>query len=211
MSRTLEILLADDHQIVRQGLELLISEQHEDLNVSHASTLLEVQSLVKDTDYDLIVLDAQFSDGNSLSILREVSESQKDPRILMFTSFQEANYSIRFLKEGATGFLSKASEEPQIVEAIASMLETGTYLPPLTQQLLSLGRRGEEIINPLSKLSDREMEVAQLLAEGKGNLEISATLDLKQNTVSTFKRRIFEKLEIESMVDLLEIMRLHRL
>ncbi len=113
------------------------------------------------------------------------------------------------INAGANGFLSKLSEESEIRQAISELMEKGEYYSPLTQKLLKISAHNPDILNPLNQLSERELQIAVLYSKGYGNLEIANSLSLKQNTVSTFKKRIFEKLDIESLIDLINLMEIH--
>lgn len=203
-------LLGDDHQIVRQGLAFVINDLFPAAEIRHASSLNDILLKAHEVTIDIAVLDAQFPDGNSISIIKKLRELQPQVKILIFTSSEEEHFALRFLREGANGFLSKLSEESEIKTALEEIVKNGSYHSPLTRQMLT-----EAAVNPgntdvLSTLTDRELEVADLLAQGLGNLEVANHLDLRQNTVSTFKKRIFSKLNVENMVDFIELMRILR-
>lgn len=200
-------LLGDDHNIVRQGVALLIDEVVEGATIFHASTLEQIVERVKSTPIDIAILDAQYNTGNCISILGQLKKLQPKMRIMMFTSFEEELYSLKFINEGANGYLNKQSDEEQIKEAIESMIERGEYYPPFTRKLLDMSIGNPQLLNPLNQLSERELQIAQLYAKGHGNLEIANELDVKQNTVSTYKKRIFEKLNIDTLVELIDIMK----
>lgn len=207
--KPLKILLADDHLIVRQGLQFIIEEIYEDSTYFHASTLKKVLELLALDTFDVLILDAQFPDGISLSIISEVKIIQPEIKLLIFTSFEEEHYSLKFIEAGANGFLSKLSEEDVICSAIKAIVEEGQYYPVLTKKLLEITQYSAHFSNPLYHLSERELQIAKLLVEGLGNLEIANELNLKQNTISTFKKRIFEKLKIDSLIDLIKVMNIH--
>lgn len=203
-------LLGDDHQIVRQGLAFVIGDLFPGAEIRHASTLKEILAKAGDSPVDVAILDAQFPDGNSVSVLKEFRKLQPSARILIFTSSEEEHFALKFLREGADGYLSKLSDESTIAAALEEIVNKGSYLPPLTRQLLAEAALSPESPDPLTRLTERELEVADLLAQGLGNLEIANQLDLRQNTVSTFKKRIFSKLGVDTLVDFLELMRIHR-
>ncbi len=201
----MKILLADDHNIVRQGIRLITEELIENPVFFQASSLDQIRKIISVNQLDIAILDAQLPDGNCISILPEIRRLQPSVKILIFTSFDEENYSIRFISAGANGFLSKLSEEDEIRNAISNLIEKGEYYPPLTQSLIRLAGHNPDVLNPLNQLSERELEIAILYAKGFGNLEISNRLSIRQNTVSTYKKRIFEKLKIGSIVELIEL------
>ncbi|HET8574142.1 MAG TPA: response regulator transcription factor [Edaphocola sp.] len=200
-------LLGDDHNIVRQGIQLVIENNFENVVILHAASLQQILRQVKETKIDIAVLDAQFPDGNCISIIPELKQLAPACRILIFTSFDEATYALQFIDAGADGFLSKLSNEAEIQLAIREIYETGTFMSPLAKKLLTIKEYSPALLDPLGALSQREVQIAELYAKGLGNLEIANILRLKQNTVSTFKKRIFAKLNITTLVELVELMK----
>ncbi len=207
--KKITFLLADDHSLIRQGVEFLIEEIVPDAEIFHASNLQQVLESVKINPIDIAVIDAHFPDGNSITILPEIKKINPEIKILVFTGIDENTQSLKFINAGANGFLSKMSEEEEVKQALLKMLNTGEYISPITQSLLLDSMRNRNLINPLFGLTEREIQIAELYAKGFGNLEIANTLDIKQNTVSTIKKRIFDKLKIENIVELIELMRDH--
>ena len=209
MNKSIKFLLGDDHNIVRQGLQFIIGDVVEQPEIVHASSLEQILAQVQSNSFEIAILDAQFPDGNSLSIIAEIKRLQPEIKILIFTSFEEENYSLKFINEGADGFLNKLSEENEIQNAIQEMIENGKSFPPFTQKMLQLSDQQVALLNPLNQLTERELEIAILYAKGFGNLEIANSLSLRQNTISTFKKRIFDKLKVDTMVDLIDLVRIH--
>ena len=201
--------MGDDHNIVRQGLQFIIGDVVENQVITHASSLEQILEQIKSNSFDIAILDAQFPDGNSLSIISEIKQIQPEIKILIFTSFEEENYSLKFINEGADGFLNKLSEEEEIQNSIQEMIENGSSFPPFTKKMLQLSDEHIALLNPLNQLTERELEIAILYAKGYGNLEIANSLSVRQNTVSTFKKRIFDKLKVETLVDLIDLVRIH--
>lgn len=200
-------LLADDHSLIRQGLVFMLEEIGSDYEILQATNLSQILETVKANEIDFAIIDAHFPDGNSLSILPKIKEINPNIKIMIFTGIDEATQSLKFINAGANGFLSKLSEEEEIKQAILRMLRYGQYISPVTQDLLMSSMNNPQLINPLKSLTEREIEIAELYAKGLGNLEIASRLDLKQNTISTVKKRIFEKLNIENIVELAELIK----
>lgn len=205
--KPITFLLADDHSLIRQGLLFVIEDISPDSKVFHASNLQQALESVKTNEIDIAVIDAHFPDGNSLTILPEIKKIRPEIKILVFTGIDENTQSLKYINAGANGFLSKMSEEDEIENALQKMLQYGEYISSLTQSLLLNSLRNPKGANPLSRLTEREFQIAELYAEGFGNLEIANKLDVKQNTISTLKKRIFEKLEIENIVELIELIK----
>lgn len=206
-STAINFLLADDHSLIRQGVEFLIEEIGFEGEIFHASTLQKVLETIGSQQLDIVVIDAIFPDGNSLNIIPEIKNLKPEVKILVFSGVDESVQSIKYINAGANGFLSKLSEEDEIKEAILKIHQTGKYISSITQDLLINSLHNKNIINPLQRLTERELEIAQMYAKGYGNLEIANSLNVKQNTISTIKKRIFDKLHIENIVDLAELIK----
>lgn len=206
-TKTINFLLADDHSLIRQGIEFLIEELGFEGEIFHASSLKKVLETVGVQQIEIVVIDAIFPDGNSLNIIAEIKALKPEIKILVFSGVDENIQSIKYINAGANGFLSKMSEEKEIKEAILKIHETGKYISSITQSLLIDSLHNRSIINPLQKLTERELEIAEMYAKGYGNLEIANNLNVKQNTISTIKKRIFDKLHIENIVDLAELIK----
>lgn len=202
-------LLADDHSIVRQGMEIVISDIVPNAKVYQTSSLHQVLELIESKGIEMAVIDAHFPDGNSLHILPQMKRVNPDLKILIFTGLEEELHGLKFVKAGADGYLSKLCEEEEVREAITTFIEKGEYFSTLLRNLLIQLVSNPDLISPLNSLTKRELQIAELYAEGYGNLEISNSLNIKQNTVSTIKKNIFEKLKIENMVELVDLVKTH--
>lgn len=209
LDKSITFLLADDHSLIRQGIVFLLEEMELECEIFHASSLNKVLESVKSNPIEIAIIDAHFPDGNSLSIISEIKSIRPETKILIFSGIDENTQSLKFINAGASGFLSKLSEEEDVKKAILQMISEGEYISATTQALLVNSFRNRKLINPLFSLTERELEIAEMYAEGLGNLEIANKLEIKQNTVSTLKKRIFDKLNIENIVELVELMKDH--
>lgn len=205
--KSLNILLADDHSLIRQGIFFILEEMEFPFEIFHASNLTDTIQTIKDNHIDFAVIDAHFPDGNSLTIIPEIKAAKPNTKILIFSGIDENKQSLKYIDAGADGFLSKMSEESEVKEALTGMVEKGEYISLETRASLMNSIRNRSIINPLFSLTERELEIANMYADGLGNLEIANKLDVKQNTVSTLKKRIFEKLKIDNIVDLVKLIK----
>lgn len=208
-NKKISFLLADDHSLIRQGIFFMLEEIDLEKEIFQASNLQQTLEIIKSKTIDIAVIDAHFPDGNSLSIIPEIKKISPDTKILIFTGIDESTQSLKYLNAGANGFLSKMSEEKEIENALKRMYEDGEYISAVTKALLLDSLQDRRLINPLFRLTERELQVAEMYAEGLGNLEIANRLDVKQNTVSTLKRRIFEKLKIDNIVELIDLVKTH--
>lgn len=205
------ILLADDHGVVRMGLSLMVKKLRPDAFVDEAEDYQQVMSIIKEKTFDLAILDLNMPNGNFQEALQAIKSKNPQTKVMIFSSQDENLYAIRYLKMGADGFLHKFASEEMINKALTKMLDKGTYMSEEVKESLihSNLNRSESSINPLEVLSDREMEVAERLVAGEPMKNISNDLSLHTSTVSTYKSRILEKLNIQSIPELIRIFNLH--
>lgn len=208
-NKEIVFLLADDHSIVRQGMEIVISDIVPDAKIYQTSSLQQVVELIESKGIEMAIIDAHFPDGNSLHILPQMKAANPDIKILIFTGLEEDLHALKFIKAGANGYLSKLSEEDEIRDALTAFINKGEYFSDLARNLLVQFVYNPNLISPLSQLTKREMEIAEMYADGYGNLEIANNLNIKQNTVSTIKKNIFDKLKIENLVELIDLVKTH--
>lgn len=204
-----KILLADDHSVVRHGISLILKESFNGITVEHAESFTSVLNLLKTSVPDLLFLDINLPGGNSTKMIEKIRLSYPDLKVLMFSAYDEEQYALRYIHAGANGFLNKHSSESEIINAVQSVMETGKYISATVKEKILENVLHKTPINPLESLSDREIEVAGLLARGEGNLEIANQLNIQMTTVSTYKNRIFEKLRLNNVVSLVEILKIY--
>jgi len=208
MGDKIKILLADDHSVVRHGISLILREVYGNAEILHADNFNEVLLKLKEK-VSLIFLDINLPGGNSPKMIEKIREKNSKVNILMFSAYDEEQYALRYIHAGANGFLNKDSSDAEILLAVRSVLKTGKYISPSIKEKILENVFLKTPINPLETLSDREAEVARLLAKGEGNLEIANRLNIQMTTVSTYKNRIFEKLKINNVVSLVEILKIY--
>jgi DNA-binding NarL/FixJ family response regulator len=203
-------LIADDHSIVRNGLALVIKSTFDNVVLYQAANFDEIKNQVAEIKIDLLILDINFPEGNTLSILPQLKTLQPNMKILIFTSYDEDVYALRYIKAGADGYLSKLCSPEEIQLAITRIMTEGKYMSSILNTKIIDSFMLKTTDNPLEKLSERELEIATLLVKGFGNLEISNELNLKATTVSTYKARIFEKLEVTNLPALIQKFELYK-
>lgn len=208
MKKEIKILLADDHSVVRHGISLILKEKYEGVSVVHADSFNQVLLKI-DENPDLVFLDINLPDGNSTKMVEKLRKIKPNLLILMFSAYDEEQYALRYIHAGANGFLNKDSSDDEILKAVKSVIETGKYISFSIREKILENVFHKTPINPLETLSERENEVAQLLAKGEGNLEIANKLNIQMTTVSTYKNRIFEKLKISNVVSLVEVLKIY--
>jgi DNA-binding NarL/FixJ family response regulator len=192
------ILIAHEPAIMRDGLSQIISLLPAPVTVLMVETADDAMAAMKRQSFDLLILSRHFPGVDTLSMMNTVRKLNPATRILLFSSRDEKTMIIDSLYQEADGFLCKNSNCDEIQLTLSSLLK-GKELPmyPLSSS------------NPLSQLSSREIEVMNLLSKGLPLLKIAAKMELQLTTVSTYKTRIFKKLEISSIVELLEKINIH--
>jgi DNA-binding NarL/FixJ family response regulator len=200
-----KILLVDDHLIVRAGVAIVLKQHIENLNISNAENFIEAIEILKTSYFNLIILDINIPGGKNLEMIDDLRVIQPCVKILIFSAFEEEQYACRYILSGANGYLNKLCNEKKIIEAVTTILENGKYIPSeIANQIVEV-TLNKKPINPLDLLSKREFEVTGLLVNGDGNLEIANKLNIQMSTVSTYKIRVYEKLKINNLVELIDI------
>lgn len=200
---SIKILIADDHEIIRQGLKTIIAETSDLSVVAEAENGNEVLEKIKTIEVDVVVLDYDMPGKNGLDTLIELKSMFPKLPVLILSIFPEDHYGTRFLKAGAAGYLGKASASDQLVEAVRKVSRGGKFVSPeLTDKLVAnLNKDSEKL--PHETLTDREFQVFCMLAGGKKLKEIAEILCLSVNTVSTYRSRILVKMDVENNADLI--------
>lgn len=204
---SVSILLADDHTVVREGTAMLLKNNFSKVNIHKSCDLEESIAILKKETIDLVVLDIKMPGGYSPDMISKVRAAQKDVKILIFSVLEEKYHGVRYIQAGANGYLNKTAEEPTIIKAIRKILTTGQYAGESIKDLMIGKLFGEETQNLFDILSKQENEVARFLIDGKTSSDIANQMNIHVSTVSTYKKRIFKKLEIDSVVGLVEMFR----
>ncbi len=206
-----QVLIADDHSIVRYGTSLVIKELLPTGTIREANNFVQAVKLLDTDRFDLIVLDINIPGGNNLQMIDIVKLRQPHVKILIFSGYDEHLYALRYLQAGADGYVVKQAPEGELKAAIQTIRNNDKYISANVKQHLinGLTTRNAAARNPLSNLSNREMEVLQQLVKGTSVAEIGVALSLQISTVSTYKSRIFEKMEVTNIVELVEKVKLY--
>ena len=204
MHSNYKILVADDHFIVRTGISLVLRAAFEGAAITQAQDFEAAIHLLGTAPFDLLLLDIDLPGGNTAKMISHIKDANAKVKIVMFSAYDEETYAPRYLRAGASGYVNKLSAEEEIVEAVRAVLEHGEYKNPKLN--LATNKKDD---NPLSILSKREYEIMSLLVRGEGNLEIVNLLNIQMSTVSTYKKRIFEKLNVSNLPSLIEIFKIY--
>lgn len=202
INANLNILLVDDHFVVRKGIELVINSTFPNAVIYNAENYYEATEIVKAVNIDLIVLDIIINGIENIKVMNELKAIQSTTKILIFSCHDEENYGLRYIKNGADGYLHKYCSESKIVDAINDVINNGHFYSDDIKNKLDNKAKRKPVLNPIDALSNREFEIAKMLVDGSGNLEIANKLNIQMSTVSTYKNRVFEKLDVNNIIAL---------
>ena len=203
----IRILLADDHNILRDGMRLLLERQTGFVVLGEAADGREIVQLAAKHTPDVIVMDIAMPNLNGIEATRRIVERHPEIGIVILSMHYDESYVIRSLKAGARAYLLKDAVKTELIAAILAVVQGRSYFSPKISRILQedfvqlLGRKGEEDTYDL--LTDREREVLQMVAEGKTNKEIANSLSLSLYTVDTHRTHILQKLNLHSVPELI--------
>ena len=198
----IEVLLADDHAIIRDGLKQILADTDDLIVAGEAANGLEVMQQVRERDWGVLVLDISMPGRSGLELIHMIKEEKPELPILVLSMHHEEQYAVRALKAGAHGYLTKESDSDLLVAAIRRVARGGVYISDKVAEMMVRGIRPGEKLLPHNLLSDREYEVFNMLVKGRGLSEIGAELSLSVKTISTHKTRILQKMNLANTAEL---------
>jgi DNA-binding NarL/FixJ family response regulator len=198
----IKVLIADDHPIVRQGLRQVLKETSDIVVAGEAGTGPETLDEVSKNDYDVVLLDISMPGRSGLDILRQLKLENPDLRVLILSTYPEEQYAVRSLKDGAEGYLTKASIPDELVAAIRKAASGRKYVSSALAEKLAFDLNVNSQKPVHETLSDREYQVMCMIASGKMAKEIAAELALSVKTISTYRTRILEKLQMKNNAEI---------
>ena len=206
------LLLVDDHSMIRTGLMKFIETFLPHATFEEATDGDSAFEKIKQRDYDLIILDVNMPNTDSLGLVSNIIALKPKSKVLMFSMNAEEVYATRYLKLGAMGYLRKDENDSEIQKAITNVLDNKKYISTsLTEKLLDDYSSDDKHQNPFDRLSTREFEIVQHLSRGESLAGICKKLNLHSSTVGTHKARIFEKLGVTNVVELNELAKAHNI
>jgi two-component system invasion response regulator UvrY len=194
--------IVDDHAIVRTGLRQFFCEQVDLRVTGEAANGREALDLVRGGEVDVLVMDLSMPDQGGVDALLAIKAREPDLPVLILSGFPEAHYATTLLRQGASGYLNKECDPEEIVKAIRTVFRGRRYITPAVAELLADGLGGDADRLPHQTLSDRELQVFLRLAKGETIGHMADSLSLSVKTVSTYRTRVMEKLNLASNSDL---------
>ena len=193
------ILTIDDHEVVRDGVKGIFAPDAAEFGEARSG--IEALELVRRSDWDVAVLDISLGGRSGLEVLKEIKELRPRLPVLMLSMHAEEQYAVRAFKAGAAGYISKSSSRDELRAAILKVIDGGRYVSPALAEQMAVDLSGSDK-PPHQILSDRELQVLCLIASGKTVGEIATQLSLSDKTISTYRRRILDKMGMKTSAEL---------
>ena len=197
-----KILIVDDHPIVRDGLKQILADTEDIVVGGEAGSADEALALVRDADWDLVVLDITLPGRTGIDLLRDLRRERPALPVLMLSIHPEEELGVRAVKAGASGYLNKECAADDLVHAIQLIVTGNKYISRRLSERLIEEIQRDTNKPPHETLSDREYEVMALISAGKSMKEVAAALSLSKSTVSTYRVRILDKLNVRSNAEI---------
>lgn len=203
MRRTkLNILLADDHKILRQGLKKILDESFSETNYGEAANSDDVMRILDDYKWDIAILDLNMPGKSGLEILKDLKALRSEIPVLVLSMYPEEQFALRVIKSGASGYLTKDSAPEELVNAVDKILEGRKFITQSLAELLASEVKKPDVEYPHQLLSDREYEIFLMIAAGKTVSQIAEELSLSSKTVSTHRAHILQKTKLKNNADI---------
>ncbi len=198
----MNILIVDDHAIVRQGLRQILMESDSTIFIKEADCGSDAIRQVREGEWNVVVLDISLPDRNGIDILKQIKKEYPKIPVLMLSMHEEGLYAIRALKAGASGYITKQSAPAELMAAIHQVARGRKYLTATLAEAMadSLGADYER--PPHETLSDREYQTLCLIASGKGLTDVAEEMRLSVKTVSVYRARLLEKMKLKNNAEL---------
>lgn len=198
----IKIIIADDHEIVRAGLKQIIADSKEMHVKGEAHDGQQLLEKVRAERYDVILLDIKMPGRSGLEILKQLKTEYPDLPVIVLSMHPEDQYAVRTIKAGASGYLTKETAGEKLIEAIKKVYNGGKYIGPTLAEKLADSIANDKQKAPHEYLTDREYQVICLIASGKTVTEIARELFLSVKTISTYRQRILEKMNMKNNAEL---------
>lgn len=212
---SINVFLADDHAVVRDGLRFLLEAEGDIKVVGDAANGRDAVRLVSELHPDIVILDIAMPELNGIEAAKQIREAAPSVQIIMLSMYSSAEHVFRALQAGARGYLLKESGGTDVVQAVRTVIAGRRYLSQeISEGMIDdyiLQRSVVEAESPLARLSAREREILQLVVEGKSSPEIAEALFLSPKTVGTYRSRLMQKLGVNDLPGLIKFAILHGL
>lgn len=205
------VLIADDHALVRDGLRHILRSTSGFEVTGEANDSVSTVALIRERAADVLVLDLSMPGRNGVELIKQIKEEKPTLRILVLTMHAEQQYAVRAFKAGASGYLTKESASAELVAAVTKVAAGGVYVSLAMAERFAQSLNEPTDLLPHQRLSDREFDVLKRIAAGQTITEIAAELCVSSKTVSTYKTRILEKMQMPHEAALVRYAMRHKL
>ncbi|MFO0357387.1 MAG: LuxR C-terminal-related transcriptional regulator [Sphingobacteriaceae bacterium] len=203
------IIIADNYPLGKLGYSIVLNEHFKDFDLFFVTNEKELVLELKKRKYELLILSLTTPGKNMLDLVKLAKQKQPSIAVLVNCIYNNKQLAIKFIKAGALGYLCRENSIDELIKAIKTILQKKVYLT--SPQTLSILKNPQKTNNKLENLSNREFEIFQLLAYGNSTKNIAFKLNLQQNTISTYRKRLQTKLDINNTIELSRIAQEHGL
>ncbi|OGS91863.1 MAG: DNA-binding response regulator [Gallionellales bacterium GWA2_60_18] len=200
----IRILIVDDHDIVRHGLKRIFEKSREMEVVAEQDNGIDALQWLRHNDCDVVLLDISMPGRNGIEVLKQIHEEKPKLPVLILSNYTEDQYAVRLIKSGAVGYLTKGCASEVVVEAVSYAASGKKYFSPAVLEMLANELSKPEGKLPHETLSNREYQIFRLFATAKTVKEIADTLSLSGKTVSTYRTRILEKMNLRNNAEMMQ-------
>jgi DNA-binding NarL/FixJ family response regulator len=200
----IQVLVVDDHAIVRKGLKQILAETSDIVVAGEAENGQQMMQSLERNNYGVLVLDINMPGRSGFDMLKDIKLLKPDLPILVQSMHSEDQFAVRVLKAGASGYITKESAADELIKAIRKVCAGGRYVSQALAEKLAVGLTSDTAAMPHETLSDREYQILYLLASGKPPKQIAQELNLSIKTVSTYRSRVLEKLQLKTNAEMVQ-------
>lgn len=206
-SRTNTVFIVDDHPIVRQGLAQLIDQEDDLVVCGEAADVSEARAALPELEPDVVILDLSLRDSDGLELIKDIRSRYRQLPVLVLSMHDESIYAERLLSAGANGYIMKQAAADQLLRAVRRVLAGGIYVSEqvgasMVERFAATGKRQDA--NPIDRLSNRELQVLNLIGRGRTTREVAEVLNLSVKTVESHRQRIKKKLNLQTSPQLIQ-------
>ena len=193
-------LCVDDHAIFRQGVRQILLQYDRQMKIGEAPNAQAAMQLLQEAKWDVVILDLSLPDRSGLQLLADIRRDHPDLPVLVLSMHADDEYAVRAVRSGASGYVTKEGAPEELIVALEKVMRGGRYMTPALAEKVAFGVAVER---RHQSLSDREMEVLQLIGAGKSLKEIAAMLSISVKSVGTYRARVLEKMSMSTNADLI--------
>jgi two-component system, NarL family, invasion response regulator UvrY len=193
-------LCVDDHAIFRQGVRQILLQYDRQMKIGEAPNAQTALQLLREAKWDVVILDLSLPDRSGLQLLADIRRDHPDLPVLVLSMHADDEYAVRAVRNGASGYVTKEGAPEELITALEKVMRGGRYMTPALAEKVAFGVATER---RHQSLSDREMEVLQLIGAGKSLKEIAAMLSISVKSVGTYRARVLEKMSMSTNADLI--------